>query len=800
MFKRVPLLLIFGLFCILMLPSNVQADSATLLQSTNSPTNGATTSPTLDLTSNLYVIKFTGATWNPLTAFEALGVYGASGSEKFWFRNVSSAATIYSTHSSVDYYVLSSLFGLVSGTKYDLEMDVGLKHIRIFKDGVQILSALPYRIGGGGGSVTTQVFDPVNPNKALIGAHTAVDNISVYQRDKSAMTNLVLLGDSITLASDFEARLSSQLGRDTLISNHSRGYRQSRELRNAVLTSSPGDRYGPGTMYYPDVAGHYQSGMASNKVLIGVGTNDLLWSNSSSGIGKGTPDGANTYGPEEGGYVAVDAQDGNEHNTINNILGAIDDIVANNPGWKVYFRTPLNTNGYTTSGSAAYNAGEAKRQVIRTSALSGLIKAKIESTGGVVIDQDNIFAPAASRTDGAGVDGPLYNPTYWPQNVQASGYSNSATNFDSYHIHPITAGYNAIADYVASKLVDTTPPTISSVASTTTSTTATITWSTNERATSTISYGTTTSYGLTTGSNTATTSHSITLTGLQSGTAYHFKISVTDSSNNSTTSSDLILTTTDVTAPTISNIVSSATQTTATITWTTSEAATTTVDYGLTTSYGTASSSASATTSHSYVISGLNASTQYNFRISSWDSSGNLATSSNSTFTTSAYPETTTTVRGGEYSGGGSVSNIYINRNNLQTCMLGSLFNTLTGYPCSIQSTTTTTTINDSKGKDATVEMLTMAGIPKAYRFVPNYISNPINEEAKYLQIFLNRVGYTVASKGNGSPGLEIKRFGPATRAALAKYQKDNGIKPAVGYFGLITRTYINSAFDKLGL
>lgn len=793
-------LVAFGSFCFFLIPSNVQADSATLLQSTDSPANGATIAPTLDLTNNLYKIKFTGATWNPLTAFEAIGVTGVNG-EKFWFRNVSSAVTLYMTHSFVDSNTWAGLFSLVSGTKYDLEMDIGLKHIRIFKDGVQVLSALPYRISSGGGSVTTQILDPVNTNKALISTNTAVDNISVYQRDKSQMSNLVLLGDSITLTSAFESRLSSQLGRDTLISNHSRGYRQSRELRNAILTNSPGDRYGAGTMYYPDVAGFYRSDMASNKVLIGVGTNDLLWSNNASGIGKGTPDGANTYGPEEGGYVAVDAQDGNEHNTINNILNAIDDIVSNNPGWKVYFRTPLNTNGYMISGSAAYNAGEAKRQAIRTSALSGLIKQKIEATGGIVIDQDNIFAPAASRTDGVNANGAAYNASYWPASASSTGYSNNTTYFAGDKIHPNTAGYNAIADYVATMLVDTTAPVISSIATSTTGTTATINWTTNERATSTIRYGLTTAYGATSTSATATTTHSVTLTGLTSETTYHFQILVSDSSNNLATSSDLVLTTPDVTAPTISDIATSTTQTTATITWTTNEAATTTIDYGLTTSYGASSSNAVATTSHVYVISDLTASTIYNFRISSWDSSGNLATSSNGTFNTSAYPVTNTTISPGGYSGGGSVSSAYWNginfvQNNLQTCTTGALFNILTGSPCSQSSTL----ITDTKGRSVTAEALILSGIPKAYRFVSKYNIKLIGDEARHLQMFLNRAGYTVANKGNGSQGLEIKSFGPATRAALAKYQKDNGIKPAVGNFGPTTRAYINSIFDKLGL
>lgn len=92
--------------------------------------------------------------------------------------------------------------------------------------------------------------------------------------------------------------------------------------------------------------------------------------------------------------------------------------------------------------------------------------------------------------------------------------------------------------------------------------------------------------------------------------------------------------TVDNTPPVISAIATSSTQTTATITWTTSKAASSTVAYGLTTSYGSASSSANLVTSHSITLTGLTASSTYDFQIQSTDAGGNLATSSNLTFTT----------------------------------------------------------------------------------------------------------------------------------------------------------------------
>lgn len=99
----------------------------------------------------------------------------------------------------------------------------------------------------------------------------------------------------------------------------------------------------------------------------------------------------------------------------------------------------------------------------------------------------------------------------------------------------------------------------------------------------------------------------------------------------------------DTTAPTISSITSSGiTQTGATITWTTNENSDTQVEYGLTTSYGASTAiNTSMVTSHSATLSGLSAGTVYNYRVRSRDAAGNLATSANNTFITSAAPDTT---------------------------------------------------------------------------------------------------------------------------------------------------------------
>lgn len=93
----------------------------------------------------------------------------------------------------------------------------------------------------------------------------------------------------------------------------------------------------------------------------------------------------------------------------------------------------------------------------------------------------------------------------------------------------------------------------------------------------------------------------------------------------------------DSTAPSIFSVTATPASTSVTITWTTDEASSSIIDYGLTNSYGTTTSEADTSprvTSHSVTISSLVACTTYNYRVKSNDAASNLATSANATFTT----------------------------------------------------------------------------------------------------------------------------------------------------------------------
>jgi len=98
-------------------------------------------------------------------------------------------------------------------------------------------------------------------------------------------------------------------------------------------------------------------------------------------------------------------------------------------------------------------------------------------------------------------------------------------------------------------------------------------------------------------------------------------------------------TTPDTTDPVISNV--SATNigdTTADITWTTDENATSVVHYGLTTAYGNTETVTGYTTNHTVGLSGLTALTTYHYKVVSVDGSSNSSESGDYTFTTTDTP------------------------------------------------------------------------------------------------------------------------------------------------------------------
>ena len=86
----------------------------------------------------------------------------------------------------------------------------------------------------------------------------------------------------------------------------------------------------------------------------------------------------------------------------------------------------------------------------------------------------------------------------------------------------------------------------------------------------------------------------------------------------------------------------------------------------------------------------------------------------------------------------------------------------------------------------------TPVNMPREVQLTYNLAPGVTDTEVIELQSYLNSHEYIVAASGPGSPGHESSYFGPATEAALIKFQKAKGIVPASGYFGSLTRTVMN--------
>jgi len=99
-------------------------------------------------------------------------------------------------------------------------------------------------------------------------------------------------------------------------------------------------------------------------------------------------------------------------------------------------------------------------------------------------------------------------------------------------------------------VADTTPPVIKDVStSSETETGVTITWTTNEPATSDVEYGKETDYGLTVSLPGLSTDHSIILSDLEPNAAYHFQVKSSDEAGNQASSADNIFATSQEKSP-----------------------------------------------------------------------------------------------------------------------------------------------------------------------------------------------------------------------------------------------------------
>ena len=199
--------------------------------------------------------------------------------------------------------------------------------------------------------------------------------------------------------------------------------------------------------------------------------------------------------------------------------------------------------------------------------------------------------------------------------------------------------YTALVDYywIDKDLpVDITAPIISNVQVAVSTNEAMITWDTDEAVSSALAYGLTPSYEIGSSDNaTMVTTHSAILSALTTDELIHFQVTVTDASGNASNTVGLTLTpVTDLTPPMISNIQEEITTSGATISWTTDEPATSSIEYGADITYGSVIDSGSLNLTHSLLLTGFSPDQTVYYRITSVDASGNGAVSADLTLTT----------------------------------------------------------------------------------------------------------------------------------------------------------------------
>lgn len=304
----------------------------------------------------------------------------------------------------------------------------------------------------------------------------------------------------------------------------------------------------------------------------------------------------------------------------------------------------------------------------------------------------------------------------------------------------------------------------------------------------------------------------------------------------------------DITAPTFSNVVLTQTGSQGlTLTWTTSEPATTRLDYGTTLTLGLSTQEdTTLTRTHSVTLNKLQRGTTYYVQARSRDAAGNVGVATVKSVTIATKPGKVTNPK----ATAGSVNlswklpvvqnftSITIYRNDVHIATLPA---TATTYRDTAVDPSTTykyeiyTVDSDLVASDpVSISFKTRADVPKneaktttplpipttapattvgggiivtsptptlptqttasRYTFTAGLKLGITHADVRALQQFLNTHGYAVAATGPGSAGNETTYFGPATKSAVTRFQQANRLGDATSY-GLVgpqTRAKLN--------
>lgn len=386
----------------------------------------------------------------------------------------------------------------------------------------------------------------------------------------------------------------------------------------------------------------------------------------------------------------------------------------------------------------------------------------------------------------------------------------------NFRIRAVNTNGSGNAVTVNSSTTDTDGPVISSVDADPGTTSAVISWTTDESSTSKVEYGLTNAFGTSTPITdlSGVTSHSVSLASLISCTSYRYRVVSRDLSSNTSTSSTSSFTTDGCTgdssvATSTTSVVSQSATSTVTLSTSSTENVSLTIPNGFTSNPGTVSFQTKQLDKEDFFAvvsspSGLTAvgGFVYNFK---------AIVDDEDTISSFDLPIVVTFSYDPSALGSTPASSLVIYRYN------GSAWNALTN--CTVDTGAHTVSCETSAFSDFAIfgTEVSSSGSSGGSRRnggtrVPTFIlptsvsvTSPastgvfvrdldvgsVGEDVRALQRYLNANGYTIAYQGPGSIGNETLMFGYATQYALARFQKDRGLSPAVGYFGPKTRAVI---------
>ncbi len=185
---------------------------------------------------------------------------------------------------------------------------------------------------------------------------------------------------------------------------------------------------------------------------------------------------------------------------------------------------------------------------------------------------------------------------------------------------------------------DPSRPKISNVRNTSnTETSVVIVWDTDDVSNSTVEFGLTTDLGAFVYDSSPVTSHGVALLGLNGSTQYFYNVTSCNLVQNCNTTGPFTFNTTstpDLEPPSFINITASPSEETANIRWNTTEAANSSVNYGLTKALGTYEVSGSYLKERTVQLTSLSPLITYYYNLTSCDPAGNCNTTGPKNFTT----------------------------------------------------------------------------------------------------------------------------------------------------------------------